>query len=254
MMIDKPIIGIIPDYKEESEQEKSSYIIRSNYINMIQDAGGVVEIMTYNHDIIDYYLNRIDGLLIIGGGFDINPIKYNEKEVHKTVNINNFRGDFEYNVLSRALKINNVPVFGICNGMQLINVVLKGSLLQHIEATKNGFMDHEQNNNSNFSTYSQPYHKVKIYKNTKLFNIIGKESIETNSSHHQAIKNIGNDIIISAEASDGIIEAIEYSKHPFCLGVQWHPEFYVNESDKKLFNHFVLASKDYKYEKRRKSR
>lgn len=141
-----------------------------------------------------------------------------------------------------------LPLLGICNGMQLINVLHGGSAIQHIPDEEK-FMDHEQSHIKGFDDYHRNYHEVVIEKNSQLFAIIGEEKIQTNSSHHQAAKKDGQGLNVCAHASDGIIEAVEKINHPFCIGIQWHPEFDNSQADKKIFEGFVEAAKKYKKSK-----
>jgi putative glutamine amidotransferase len=243
----KPIIGVIPDYKTESENGYSKtpfYAIRENYLKIISHNNATAIILPYDYNSIDNYLNLAHGLLFIGGGFDVNPKRYNE-EIHPKVTLNEARDNFEFEVLSKAIEQKpNLPIFGICNGSQLINIFFGGNCIQHIPDYPQ-YMNHEQSKNPEFMVAGKPYHDVIIEENTKLFEIAGEKHIKTNSSHHQAVKNLGENIIISAKASDGIVEALEHSKHPFCLGVQWHPEFLTSKIDNKLFNAFIKASLNY---------
>lgn len=247
----KPLIGIVPDYKEGGKSDYSVrpyYALRANYVEVINNAGGAAFMLTYDYDMIDYYLDTIDGLMIVGGYFDIHPSRYGETEIHSTVKLNLIRENFEHEIAGKALKKGNLPIFGICNGMQLINALHKGKVIQHIPDDKR-FIDHEQSHNPDYNDYSKPYHQVIIEKDSKIFKIIGEEKIKTNSSHHQAVKEVGPDIIISGRAEDGIIEAIEHKTHPFCMGVQWHPEFEVTTSDRKLFSAFIEACNIYRNNK-----
>lgn len=247
MQTKKPLIGIVPDYREgcaNGYSARNYYALRANHVEMINDAGGGAIILTYDYDLIDSYLEAIDALMIVGGYFDINPKRYGEEKIHQTVKLNEVRENFEEAIVSKALK-SNLPYFGICNGMQLLNVLHGGNAIQHIPDTGN-FIDHEQSHIKGFNDYKTAYHDVIIEKSSHLFSIIGQKRIKTNSSHHQAIKNIGNGLTISAKADDGIIEAIENSNHPFCIGVQWHPEFNCSKSDEKLFVEFVKAAQNYK--------
>ena len=247
MKSSKPLIGIVPDYKEGCPNGYSSrqyYALRANYVEMINKAGGAAIILTYDYDLIDSYLESIDGLMIVGGYFDIHPKRYDDEKIHPSVKLNEVREEFEHELGLQAIKT-NLPFLGICNGMQLINVLHKGKVIQHIPDEKN-LMDHEQSHADGFSDYSKGYHEVTIERNSKLFSIVNQEKIITNSSHHQAAKIAGDGLKICARASDGVIEAVEKVNHPFCLGVQWHPEFEVSEADKKIFEHFVEAAKDYK--------
>lgn len=246
----KPIIGIIPDYKKGSEGSYSKnpfYAIRENYLHIVSINQATPVIFAYDYNAIDEYLNLIHGLIFIGGGFDVNPKRYGET-AHPQVTLNEARDNFEFEVFTRAIKQKpDLPILGICNGMQLINIFFGGNIIQHIPDHKE-YMDHQQSHNPEFLGY-KPYHDVVIDESSKLFRISGQKNIKTNSSHHQAIKDLGKDIRISAWAIDGIIEGIEHSQHPFCLGVQWHPEFDTSTIDKKLFSAFTKASLDYKSDK-----
>lgn len=240
----RPLIGIVPDYKEGCQNGYSSknyYALRANYVEMINHAGGAAIILPYDYQLIDFYLEILDGLMIVGGYFDINPKRYGAAEIHPTVKLNDVRENFEFEIGARFLKTNK-PFFGICNGMQLINVLHGGVVYQHL-LDEGKFIDHEQSHSEGFSGYCTPYHEVLIEKESRLFKIVGEEQIKTNSSHHQAAKQVGQGLVASGHAYDGIIEAIESPNHPFCLGVQWHPEFAASKADEKIFKAFVEAAK-----------
>lgn len=241
----KPIIGIVPDYVEGGKGKYSTrnfYALRENYVSAINKAGGAAIILTYDYDLIDSYIDALDGIVVVGGYFDIHPKRYGQDEIHPEVKLNKIREDFEFAIGQKALD-KNLPFFGICNGMQLLNVLRGGSAIQHIPDLSN-VMDHEQSHIDGFNDYAMPYHDVIINEDSKLFKIAQNKIIKTNSSHHQAAKNVGQDLIISAKANDGIIEAIEDSSKDFCIGVQWHPEFEVCETDRKLFEEFVRVCKN----------
>jgi putative glutamine amidotransferase len=242
--ISRPLIGIVPDYKEgcpNGYSIRNYYALCINYVEMINQAGGSAIILTYDYNLIDFYLENLDGLMIVGGYFDIHPKRYGEEEIHPTVKLNDVREEFEFEIGSRFLET-KIPVLGICNGMQLINVLHGGTVFQHLP-DEGEFIDHEQSHVEGFNSYCTPYHEVEIAKDSQLFKIVGEEKIKTNSSHHQASKNVGLGLVASGHASDGIIEAIEKPNHPFCLGVQWHPEFNTSTADKKIFEAFVGAAK-----------
>jgi putative glutamine amidotransferase len=250
MKSSRPLIGIVPDYQEGSlpgYSKQNYYALRANYVEMVNKAGGAAIIITYDYDLIDFYLESLDGLLIIGGDFDINPKRYGEEKIHPLVKLNTIRENFEYELGLKAIKT-NLPLFGICNGMQLIGVLHGAKVIQHIPDEKE-FINHEQSQMPGFNNPSLAYHEVEIIKDSQLFAITGQEKIKTNSSHHQAIKNGGQNLRVTARTSDGIIEAIEKPGHSFCLGVQWHPEFEVCAADKKIFLAFVKAAAKYKNNK-----
>lgn len=246
MKTTRPLIGIVPDYKEgcpNGYSARNYYALRANYVEMINKVGGAALILTYDYDLIDSYIDALDGIVIVGGYFDINPKRYGESVVHESVKLNDIREDFENALVGKAIKT-KLPYLGICNGMQLLNVLHGGKVIQHIP-DEGKYMDHEQSHSEDFKDYRKGYHEVNIERNSKLFEIIGQEKILTNSSHHQAARSSGT-LNIAARASDGVIEAIENPHHPFCIGVQWHPEFEVSNADHKIFESFVKAANDYK--------
>ena len=180
-------------------------------------------------------LYKIDGLVITGGNFDIDPNKFGETSVHQTVKLKENRTNFE--LLAAGIMLNqNKPVLGICGGEQLINVLYKGSLIQHIPDEIKNPIEHEQKNPRH-----EPGHSVRIKDNTKLHSIISTNDIMVNSAHHQAIKTPGNGLIVIALSEDGIIEGIEDPTKNFCIGVQWHPEFFIQGADIKLLKAFINA-------------
>lgn len=247
MKTSRPLIGIVPDYKEGCQNGysiRNYYALRANYVEMINRAGGAAVILTYDYDLIDSYLESLDGLMVVGGYFDIHPMRYGDENIHPAVKLNDIRENFEHELGKRAIK-SKVPLLGICNGMQLINVLHGGKVIQHIP-DEGKFMDHEQSHIDGFNDYSRGYHEVALEKDSRLFEIVGTEKIITNSSHHQAAKMAGSGLKIAARATDGVIEAIEKPGHEFCVGVQWHPEFEVSDADKKIFEAFVEAAKNYK--------
>jgi len=127
-----------------------------------------------------------------------------------------------------------MPVLGICGGQQLLNVVLGGTLIQHIPDEVPDCLAHRQPNPRN-----EPGHTVRVILGTLLHRITGAANLAVNSAHHQAVKEVGPGLVIDAVAEDGVVEGIEDPRHRFCLGVQWHPEFEINEADRRIFRAFV---------------
>ena len=235
----KPIIGITLDLNNNTETYKYSsfpwYALRQNYAECIIAAGGMPIFLPFQSDNIDQIINTIDGLLVPGSDNDVHPKFYNHQltkaKVHseeKTV--------FELSLIKKIIALNK-PYLGICNGMQTLNVALGGTLIQHIPDYIKSDINHEQTLPKNI-----PTHPVNIHHNTHLANIIGAEKIMVNSTHHQAIGDLGADLVVSAIAPDGIIEGIELplAKSKFTVAVEWHPE-YVNGTDINLFRAFVDA-------------
>ena len=232
----KPLIALTLDYETSKEYSKYPwYAIRENYFTSIEESGGIGVGIPHNTKDIVSLLHKIDGLVITGGNFDIDPNIFGESSVHKTVKLKENRTNFELLAAEIMLK-QNKPVLGICGGEQLINVLYKGSLIQHIPDEIKNPIEHEQKNPRN-----EAGHSVTIQENTKLYSIISKQNIMVNSAHHQAIKVPGKGLIVNALSNDGVIEGIEDPTKTFCIGVQWHPEFFIQGSDNKLLKAFINA-------------
>ena len=232
----KPLIALTLDYETTQGYSKYPwYAIRENYFTSIEESGGIGVGIPHNMKDIISLLYKIDGLVITGGNFDIDPNKFGETSVHQTVKLKENRTNFE--LLAAEIMLNqNKPVLGICGGEQLINVLYKGSLIQHIPDEIKNPIEHEQKNPRH-----EPGHSVRIQDNTKLHSIISTNDIMVNSAHHQAIKTPGNGLIVNALSEDGIIEGIEDPTKNFCIGVQWHPEFFIQGADIKLLKAFINA-------------
>lgn len=226
-------IGVTLDRNEPgSYAAKPWYALRENYCAPIADLGGVPIPIPPIMDQIENYINLIDGLIITGGDFDIDPVLFGATKVHPQVKIKPVRTQFEILLCQMALA-KNIPILGICGGAQVINVSLGGTLIQHIPD--------EIINPLNHQTGALLSHSVKIEKESKLSSIFNTHDIMVNSSHHQSIDILGKNLILSAKADDNVVEAIELKNHPFCIGVQWHPEFLLTPEDKSLFKAFMNA-------------
>ncbi len=194
-----------------------------NYINWLDK-------YEFPYIILDWEKNNFDDIkecssIILTGGADIFPEFYNDWEDGK--NRDEYipeRDGFEFRILDHALE-NNYPVLGICRGLQLINCKLKGSLINDIESIRG-------TNHRKISQTEDRMHNVTIKDGTLLNDVLGLNAGMINSSHHQAIDRLGEGLMISAKADDGIIEAIEWDEKegkPFFLAVQWHPERFPDE-------------------------
>lgn len=237
----RPVIGITLDAETKDERRDAFstmpyYAIRQNYCDVIYDAGGMPLPLPHYEKEAEIYGSMLDGLLITGGDFDIDPSLYGQNDVHERVLIKSGRTAFEWAVTEYMLK-QKKPVLGICGGQQLLNVVLGGSLFQHIPDSVENALEHEDP-----KARVATGHSITIIENTLLHKIVGTTSLEVNTAHHQAVDKVGAGVVINANAPDGVIEGIEYPDHPFCLGVQWHPEYLLNAGDPKLFQALVKAA------------
>lgn len=214
----KPLIGITTFCEDKPKKTYNS--VSFNYVNSIHLAGGTPIIIPRigSEEDIENYLNVIEALILTGGE-DVNPLLYGEKPIGKTGPICMKRDELETKLFLRALE-KRIPVLGICRGLQVINVALGGSLYQDI----NSQLSHRLNHLPIGNYPNQLYHSINIEENSKLHDILLAKKLEVNSFHHQAIRDLGKNLRVTAVASDGIIEAIEYQGDPFVIAVQWHPE------------------------------
>jgi len=234
-----PLIGITPDVASFGDKAERLIVLQERYARAVQDAGAVPLVLPVMPAParMRRAIESIDGLLVSGGNFDINPRLYGEEPIKAMRNILAERTQFELGLIELALE-RDMPVLGVCGGAQAINVALGGSLYQDIRTQIAGAAEHERG-----SIKDTGGHAVAIVKETKLRKIVGRDSLEVNTTHHQAVKNLGKNLIVNAAASDRIVEGIESRRHTFVLGVQWHPEFLVprDPAQKKLFAAFVQA-------------
>lgn len=233
-----PIIGITLDSEEAGGYSKFPwYALRQNYCGAVDAAGGLPLPLPHALDRIEAYLDRIDGLVVTGGHFDVDPALFGDAGRHPTVKLKEARTDFELTVTKAAL-VRDMPVLGICGGQQLLNVILGGTLIQHIPDEVPNALAHEQPN-----PRDEAGHVVAIKSGTLLHDITGADELPVNSAHHQAAKDVADGVVVNASAPDGVIEGIEDGRYGFCLGVQWHPEFHINPGDAKIFQAFVEAAR-----------
>ena len=233
----KPIIGITLDEEEKKTYSKFPwYAARKNYSESVERAGGICVFLPSNINAVNQYLKIIHGLVVTGGDFDIDPKIYGNNSSGARI-LKNQRTNFEIAITKKFLK-SSKPILGICGGAQLLNVVCGGTLIQDIKKNNLFPINHEQKNPRNETS-----HKIEIISKTLLAKINKKKFSKVNSAHHQAIKDIGKNIIISSYAPDGIIESIEHKHHKWCIGVQWHPEFLITKEDKNLIKNFIKNTK-----------
>jgi putative glutamine amidotransferase len=131
-----------------------------------------------------------------------------------------------------------MPLLGICGGMQLLNVVLGGTLYQDLRRDLPGAKEHEQRHDR-----TQPSHPVEVRDGSALAEVLGRGQLMVNSTHHQAVSRLAPNVKVSASAPDGVVEAIEVTDHPFALGVQWHPELLIHSMPLQLGLYRALVQK-----------
>ena len=240
----KPVIGVTPDFNAGDRQEwggkEPTYFLRARYVRAIEELGGVPVILPLVADRAARrrLLQGIDGLLLTGSGPDLNPTLYGEQKQYTFPVVAERRSSFELDLVGLALR-NHIPTLAICGGMQTMNVACGGSLYQDIPAQVNDVLQHRQT-----TPAIHVSHSVSVAPGSLLSRIVKRARMQVNSSHHQSVKSVGRALIASATAPDGIVEAIEHPKHPFFLGLQWHPEFLFERHllHRRLFQTFLRAA------------
>ncbi len=235
----RPVIGVTLDAEQPSTSGGYSrypwYALRANYMEAIAAAGGLPVALPHHPDLAAAYLDLIDGLVVTGGAFDVDPALYGEAESHVSVTLKRGRTAAELALVNGAL-VRDLPVLGICGGQQLLAVALGGTLIQHIPDAIASALAHEQPNPRH-----EPGHEVTVLTGTLLHRIVEHTRMQVNSAHHQAVRDPGPSAIVNATTSDGVIEGIEDDRFRFCLGVQWHPEFHVDPGDRRIFDALIGA-------------
>jgi putative glutamine amidotransferase len=214
------------------------------YTDAVVHAGGVPIIVPLIDDrpVLRRLYEQCDGLLLTGGN-DLDPHSYKSALSSRARNVSPRRDKQELQLLEWALE-DDKPVFGICRGMQLINVALGGSLHQDISIDLPSAHNHEVSvDRKNFHYLA---HRLKISPGSQLAEILGTDMVATNALHHQAISQLGDGLVATAHAEDGVIEAIELPGKHFVIGVQSHPEALEAETEPlwhKLFMAFIGSAK-----------
>ena len=233
----QPVIGLTLDREPPGGYSKTHhwYALRENYCTSVVDAGGLPVLLPHEPDEATAYLALIDGLVVTGGAFDVDPALFGATTRHSSVTTKDRRTAFELAVTRGAVSADK-PVFGICGGQQLLNVALGGTLIQHIPDEVANALAHEQPN-----PRTGAGHTVRVTPGTLLHRITNASELPVNSAHHQAVKDVAPGLVVDAVAPDGVIEGIEATQRRFLIGVQWHPEYAISDGDRRLFAAFIEA-------------
>lgn len=227
----KPVIGIFPFYDEENDK----LIINRSYMDSVLRSGGIPFAISLsdNPEIIYETMKHLDGIIFTGGS-DIDPSYYGESNSGKSIGILPFLDKCE-SITIRLCMEADIPVLGICRGMQALNVFCGGNLIQDIPSERGIAVIH------NLEKPDVAFHKIKVEKASPLSDAIGFGEHLINSYHHQAVKEPAEGFSVCSVSEDGIIESIYHKEKKFVLGVQWHPER-DNETavcNKKIIDYFI---------------
>lgn len=259
----KTIIGICADYCYGLDEiynglgGKLNWQITANdFVKAIETAGGVPVIIPVftNKNNIENVISIVDGV-IFAGGADIEPKYYGEEIGAEIGNIVPERDTQELYLAKSIINKSNVPVLGVCRGYQLLNVACGGTLYQDLCQASSYLKNNITINHSVIGSLKyNTVHKVLVNEKSKLYKILNKNTLDVNSYHHQAIKDVASVFNIAAMSPDGIVEAIEMKGDRFILGTQWHPEMLQEKHSEELliFKAFIEACRENKMSKKRK--
>jgi len=235
-----PLIGITTSVTVDKVPERA--YVNGTYIMAVQAAGGIPLLLTphFTPEVQAALWQRLDGVILTGGG-DIEPARFGEPRHPSVDDVSPARDELELGLTRRAVT-DDVPLFAICRGIQVLNVALGGSLVQDLPSEWPNALVHSQK-----APRHEPTHPVKVMgEGTRLGRVLGSLELEVNSMHHQAIKRLGDGPREVAWAPDGVIEGVEMAGDDrFVLGVQWHPEELVghDQAARNLFAAIVDAAR-----------
>ncbi len=235
----RPTIGILLDYQPEgSFSSRPHYALRCGYFDAVWRAGGLPVAIPYIEDAADAYLAATDGLILPGGFYPFPARLYGRAAAPGETLHPRFK--FEERFVGQALDADR-PMLGICAGMQVIAAAAGATLYFDVRDEMPTDIDH-----LNARPAEEAAHGVEIEPGTLLAKTLGTTHLDVNTAHKEALKDGLDALRVNARAEDGVIEGIELPERRFCLGVQWHPEFFAADGDPNfnLFTALVDAARD----------
>ena len=241
--MDKPVVGITCDFETITDrrgQPSPRYVVPGSYVSAVRRAGGIPWLLPHPEESGRGRRIRLSApsstrWWLQGGDFDVPPHYYGESPHPKLGRLLESRTRFESTLLQEALD-RDIPVLAVCGGMQLLNVLRGGTLYQDL-SLRSGTNVHEQPEDK-----SKPFHPLRVEAGTLLAQCLGTcDGVEVNSTHHQVVNRVGDGLVVSGTAPDGVIEAIELPKARYVLGVQWHPELLCTGSQDGIYRELVRS-------------
>lgn len=234
------LIGVTCDFETFTDSRgapAARFVAPEAYVAAISAAGGDAVLLPHlDPSRALAVLDRLDGLVISGGDFDVPPAYYGEPPRDGLGRVVEPRSAFERALCEGALA-RDLPLLAVCGGMQLLNVVLGGTLYQD-QSERPGTDEHQQPHDKR-----QPHHPVEVVGASLLARKTGVRALQVNSTHHQVVRGVGDTATVSAIAPDGVVEAIEVQGRRFALGVQWHPELLGEPEQAAIYSALVDAGR-----------
>ncbi len=229
----RPLIGISTYHRDG---DPAAFTLPCGYVDAVRKAGGLPVLLTPGEPDIERLLDLVQGVILAGGG-DLDPDLYGAGHHETVYMVCSERDRFEIDLVMAALRRRAMPVLCICRGSQVLNVALGGSLHVHLPEVYGESVHHR------LPPRLPTRHSVHVDPDSRLAGILGATDVDVCSWHHQAIDEVGAALRPVARAADGVVEAIEHETHPWCFGVQWHPEMQPGEEvQERLFTAFVEAA------------
>ncbi len=236
----QPVIGITSSYAPAEDNTFGTVSVGESYLQAVLQAGGLPVVIPsgLTEAGLQTLFARLDGLLLTGGG-DIDPQRFDGAPHPRVYGVDLRRDETEIRLVQMAAQAAK-PFLGICRGIQVINVALGGTLYTDIGAQLAGALRHDWYPNIPRDTLA---HSVTVAAGSRLAQILGGETFEVNSLHHQGVERVAPVLRVVANAPDTLIEGVELPDHPFGIGVQWHPEWLqAHEPQRRLFAALVKAA------------
>ncbi|HEY0755802.1 MAG TPA: gamma-glutamyl-gamma-aminobutyrate hydrolase family protein [Ktedonobacteraceae bacterium] len=235
----RPVIGIPCQAEFRSGSNRPIYGNNRTYVHAVENAGGLpilIPMLTNLHHLEDL-LPRLDGILF-SGGIDLQPELYGELRHPATDEGDPQLDEFEVAVANWALQ-EDIPILGVCRGMQLLNVILGGTLYQDIATQRLNALEHCRRDMPRTALT----HAIQVEEGSIMEQVLGTRQVQVNSLHHQAVKEPGKGVYLSGLAEDGLAELLEVPEHRFLLAIQGHPEEIYSQVEPfaRLFEAFVQA-------------
>lgn len=230
----RPIIGVMPLY----DSKKDSYWMLPGYMKGIEKEGAITLMLPLTNDMvdIDYFLDTCDGFILTGGQ-DVHPSVYDAKMAPKCGETCIARDLMEKYIIEKCIE-KDIPLLGICRGIQIMNAALGGSLYQDINSEYKTEIEHTMQ-----KPYDRYVHKVTL--SGPIEDLLKQKEIEVNSYHHQAVKDLSKKLKVMAVSEDGLIEGVYVENKKFIWAIQWHPElsYLKDENSGEIFREFIKKAK-----------
>jgi putative glutamine amidotransferase len=232
--MDAPIVGITGYPRDE----RGRFSLPAEYVAAVRRAGGIPVIVAPGETRANELLEVLDALILAGGG-DVDPMLYGGRAHPAIYGVDRERDESEI-ALAREVRERGTPALAICRGSQVLNVALGGTLIEHLPDEVGERVAHRGS-----GAGTRAMHAVEIEPGSGLARTLGSQHVEASSSHHQGIRRVARELSVVARAEDGAIEGVELPRHPFLLGVQWHPEHTAGDdpAQQRLFDDLVEAAR-----------